>query len=68
MTTAVATADASVLPVASAPLAGGMLALLTVDLAPGTFMEVLDTSIANVAVPTISGSLGVATSEGTWVI
>ena len=31
-------------------------------------MEVLDTSIANVAVPTISGSLGVATSEGTWVI
>ena len=34
----------------------------------GTFMEVLDTSIANVAVPTISGSLGVATSEGTWVI
>ena len=37
-------------------------------LALGTFMEVLDTSIANVAVPTISGSLGVATSEGTWVI
>jgi DHA2 family multidrug resistance protein len=29
-------------------------------------MEVLDTSIANVAVPTISGSLGVASSQGTW--
>ncbi|TDA49033.1 MFS transporter, partial [Burkholderia pyrrocinia] len=51
-----------------APLTGGALALLTVGLALGTFMEVLDTSIANVAVPTISGSLGVATSEGTWVI
>lgn len=50
-----------------APLTGGALALLTVGLALGTFMEVLDTSIANVAVPTISGSLGVATSEGTWV-
>jgi MFS transporter, DHA2 family, multidrug resistance protein len=50
------------------PLSGGVLALLTVGLALGTFMEVLDTSIANVAVPTISGSLGVATSEGTWVI
>ncbi|PMS22703.1 MFS transporter [Trinickia dabaoshanensis] len=51
-----------------APLKGGALALLTVGLAFGTFMEVLDTSIANVAVPTISGSLGVATSDGTWVI
>ncbi|WP_245253961.1 DHA2 family efflux MFS transporter permease subunit [Paraburkholderia sp. LEh10] len=55
-------------PTVPAPLAGGTLALLTVGLALGTFMEVLDTSIANVAVPTISGSLGVATSEGTWVI
>src|SRR5579863_519766 len=51
-----------------APLQGGALALLTVGLALGTFMEVLDTSIANVAVPTISGSLGVASSQGTWVI
>ncbi|MDE1181357.1 DHA2 family efflux MFS transporter permease subunit [Paraburkholderia sp.] len=51
-----------------APLSGGALALLTVGLALGTFMEVLDTSIANVAVPTISGSLGVATTQGTWVI
>ena len=51
-----------------APIKGGTLALLTVGLAFGTFMEVLDTSIANVAVPTISGSLGVATSDGTWII
>ncbi|CAM2195046.1 multidrug efflux pump membrane subunit EmrB [Paraburkholderia kururiensis] len=55
-------------PAEPAPLSGGTLALLTVGLALGTFMEVLDTSIANVAVPTISGNLGVANSEGTWVI
>ncbi|WP_109476706.1 DHA2 family efflux MFS transporter permease subunit [Paraburkholderia sp. C35] len=59
---------ASERPAAPAPFTGGRLALLTVGLALGTFMEVLDTSIANVAVPTISGSLGVSTSEGTWVI
>ncbi|NRF50703.1 DHA2 family efflux MFS transporter permease subunit, partial [Pseudomonas stutzeri] len=29
---------------------------------------VLDTSIANVSLPTISGDLGVSTSQGTWVI
>ena len=64
-----ATAPAIAAPAAEpAPLAGGTLALLTLGLALGTFMEVLDTSIANVAVPTISGSLGVATSQGTWVI
>jgi DHA2 family multidrug resistance protein len=55
-------------PQPPAPITGALLALLTMGLALGTFMEVLDTSIANVAVPTISGSLGVATSEGTWVI
>lgn len=51
-----------------APLSGRALALVTVGLAFGTFMEVLDTSIANVAVLTIAGSLGVANSQGTWVI
>ncbi|EIP87573.1 drug resistance transporter, EmrB/QacA subfamily protein [Burkholderia humptydooensis MSMB43] len=32
------------------------------------FMNVLDTSIANVAIPTISGDLGVSSDQGTWVI
>jgi DHA2 family multidrug resistance protein len=32
------------------------------------FMEVLDTSIANVALPHIAGSLGASTDEGTWVL
>ncbi len=31
-------------------------------------MNVLDSSIANVAIPTISGNLGVSVDEGTWVI
>ena len=39
---------------------------LTVTLA--TFMEVLDTSIANVALPHIAGSLGGSQEEATWVL
>jgi len=31
-------------------------------------MNVLDTSIANVSIPSISGDLGVAADQGTWVI
>jgi DHA2 family multidrug resistance protein len=33
-----------------------------------TFMEVLDTSVANVALPHIAGSLGATTDEATWVL
>src|SRR5262244_3330567 len=39
---------------------------VTVTLA--TFMEVLDTSIANVALPHISGNLGASADESTWVL
>jgi DHA2 family multidrug resistance protein len=39
---------------------------LTVTLA--TFMEVLDTSIANVALPHMAGSLGASSEEATWVL
>jgi DHA2 family multidrug resistance protein len=39
---------------------------LTVTLA--TFMEVLDTSIANVALPHIAGNLGASQEESTWVL
>ncbi len=39
---------------------------LTVTLA--TFMEVLDTSIANVALPHIAGSLSAGQDESTWVL
>ncbi|MDR1855993.1 MAG: DHA2 family efflux MFS transporter permease subunit [Desulfovibrio sp.] len=50
------------------PLSGVSLALLTVALPLATFMQVLDTTIANVAVPTIAGNLGASTTQGTWVI
>ncbi|WP_242539933.1 DHA2 family efflux MFS transporter permease subunit [Trinickia mobilis] len=55
-------------PAPPPPLAGGQLALATLAVALATFMNVLDTSIANVAIPTISGDLGVSVDEGTWVI
>src|SRR5213595_4297098 len=50
------------------PLEGGtrLLASLAVGLA--TFMNVLDTSIANVSIPAIAGDLGVSPNQGTWVI
>ena len=44
------------------------LLLCTIGLALATFMQVLDTTIANVALPTISGNLGVSSEQGTWVI
>ncbi|HZY33843.1 MAG TPA: DHA2 family efflux MFS transporter permease subunit [Rhodanobacter sp.] len=50
------------------PLHGGPLVLLTIAVAFSTFMEVLDMTIVNVAVPHIAGSLGVSPSEGTWTI
>src|SRR3546814_9604029 len=31
-------------------------------------MQVLDTTIANVSIPTIAGNLGVSANQGTWVI
>ncbi|AXF07748.1 DHA2 family multidrug resistance protein [Paraburkholderia sp. GV068] len=50
------------------PLSGAKLVLATFAVALATFMNVLDSSIANVAIPTISGNLGVSVDEGTWVI
>lgn len=44
------------------------LLLSTIGLSLATFMQVLDTTIANVALPTISGNLGVSSDQGTWVI
>ena len=51
-----------------APLAGGALVLGTIALSLATFMNVLDTSIANVSIPAIAGDMGVSPSQGTWVI
>ena len=48
------------------PRANQWAIAITVTLA--TFMEVLDTSIANVALPHIAGSLGASEDEATWVL
>ncbi|HTW63806.1 MAG TPA: DHA2 family efflux MFS transporter permease subunit [Bryobacteraceae bacterium] len=42
--------------------------LVAVVVAMAAFMEVLDTSIANVALPYMAGSLGASNDESTWVL
>src|SRR5580704_12843973 len=55
-------------PSAPPPLSGATLAIGTIALSLATFMNVLDTSIANVSIPAIAGDLGVSPDQGTWVI
>jgi DHA2 family multidrug resistance protein len=55
---------AAVLP----PLEGSARAFGTIALSAAVFMNVLDSSIANVSIPTIAGDLGVSATQGTWVI
>jgi DHA2 family multidrug resistance protein len=55
-------------PAQPAPLTGAPLALSAFALALGTFMMVLDTTIANVSLPTIAGNLGVSSDNSTWVV
>src|SRR6202048_5494159 len=47
---------------------GSKLLILNFALGLGTFIQVLDSSIANVAIPYIAGNLSVSTDQGTWVI
>lgn len=42
--------------------------LIAATVALAAFMEVLDTSIANVALPHIAGNLGASIDQGTWVL
>src|SRR5471030_606545 len=53
---------------AHAPLEGAKLVIGTIAVSLAVFMNVLDTSIANVSIPSISGDLGVSSDQGTWVI
>jgi MFS transporter, DHA2 family, multidrug resistance protein len=48
--------------------AGGSPWLIAVLVALATFMEVLDTTIANVALRYIAGGLGVSEDEASWVV
>ena len=50
------------------PLTGSARIIGTIALSAATFMNVLDTSIANVSLPAIAGDLGVSPNQGTWVI
>ena len=52
----------------SKPLMGPALVAGTIALSLATFMNVLDSSIANVSLPAIAGDLGVSPTQGTWVI
>src|SRR4051794_30714254 len=63
MSTAASTLDQTD---ASRPAVNPWIIALAVTLA--TFMEVLDTSIANVALPHIAGSLSAGQDESTWVL
>jgi len=60
-----ATATASAAPPA---LSGVSRQVTVMALALATFMQVLDTTIANVSIPTIAGNLGASTDQGTWII
>ena len=42
--------------------------MIAVSVMLGTFMEVLDTSIANVALPHIAGSMSITPDDATWVL
>jgi DHA2 family multidrug resistance protein len=52
----------------SRPLTGASLLIAALAIGMGNFLVVLDSTIANVSVPTIAGSLGVSVSQGTWII
>ena len=56
---------AAALP-AAVPVGNPWIVAISVMLA--TFMEVIDTSIASVALPHIAGSLSATTDEATWVL
>ena len=62
-------AQAPTAPAAPAVSAGpANVALCTAGLALASFMQVLDTTIANVSLPTIAGNLGASSQQATWVI
>jgi MFS transporter, DHA2 family, multidrug resistance protein len=60
------TAQAGAPPASSAAATGSWLIAVLVALA--AFMEVLDTTIANVVLPYIAGGMGVSEDEASWVV
>ncbi|MGA3125405.1 MAG: DHA2 family efflux MFS transporter permease subunit [Candidatus Korobacteraceae bacterium] len=60
--------DSPATPQAAAPVAVSNPWLVATSVMLATFMEVLDTSIASVALPYIAGSVAATDSEATWVL
>lgn len=58
--------DDAAMPRSAAGIGGPWVMTLVVSIA--TFMEILDTSIANVALANIFGNLGVSIDQGTWIV
>jgi MFS transporter, DHA2 family, multidrug resistance protein len=54
--------------VTNSPLKGILLFIASFCISLGVFIQVLDYSIANVAIPHIAGELAVSNSDGTWII
>src|ERR1017187_10234670 len=42
--------------------------IVTIAVMGATFMEILDTTVVNVSVPHLAGSMGATVEEGTWVV
>jgi MFS transporter, DHA2 family, multidrug resistance protein len=61
-------ADASSAGARALPGTGGNPWVVAILVALAAFMEVLDTTIANVALPYIAGGLGVSEDEASWVV
>ena len=55
-------------PPAAQSAAGGNPWIIAVLVAFASFMEVLDTTVANVALPYIAGGMGVSEDEASWVV
>ena len=68
MTSASPSTTAPATPAQPSPLHGIALLLGTLSLSLATFMNVLDSSIANVSIPATAGDMGVSPNQGTWVI
>ena len=47
---------------------GSRLILITLGIMAATLMQTLDSTIVNVALPTIQGNLGATQEEGAWVV
>ncbi len=47
---------------------GARLILITIGIMAATLMQTLDSTIVNVALPTIQGNLGATQDEGAWVV